>query len=240
MTENITEKERIKQVYEQRKEEIPSNLYSFFNRANLFFIQGREYSILEAFKKYGIHSLETKKILDIGCGAGGEMRNLIRYGAKPENLFGIDLLPDRVEIAKKISHNIDFRCGDASNIPFEDGRFDLVMQFTVFTSILDIHMKQTIAREMLRVLKPDGIILWYDYHMNNPKNPDVRGVKKKEIYELFQNCDISLKRITLAPPVTRLIAPYSWLVCYFLEKLKVFNTHYVGIIRKNVRGRSKW
>ena len=232
MVENITEKERIKQVYEQRKGKIPSNLYSFFNRANLFFIQGREQAILEAFKKYGIHSLEAKKILDIGCGAGGELRNLIRYGAKPENLCGIDLLPDRIEIAKKINPNIDFRCEDASCLPFENESFNIVLQFTVFTSILDTKMKQSIAREMLRVLKPDGIILWYDYHMNNPKNPDVRGVKRYEIYKLFPKCDIYLKRITLAPPSTRILASYSWLACYFLEKLKIFNTHYLGIIKK--------
>jgi len=36
-----------------------------------------------------------------------------------------------------------------------------------------------IASEMLRVLKVDGITVWYDFHMNNPQNPDVRGVKKK-------------------------------------------------------------
>lgn len=62
---------RIKEAYEKRKDKIPSDLYSFFNRANLFIIQGRERAILEAFKKYGILSFETKKILDIGCGAGG-------------------------------------------------------------------------------------------------------------------------------------------------------------------------
>ncbi|MCC7239903.1 MAG: class I SAM-dependent methyltransferase, partial [Candidatus Brocadia sp.] len=156
----MTERERIRQVYEQRKQKIPSDLYSFFNRANLFIIQGREREILEAFKRSGIHSLETRRILDIGCGGGGELRNFIRYGASPENLFGIDLLPDRIGIAKKISPNIDFRCGDASEIPYEDESFDMVLQFTVFTSILDKGMKRSIATEMLRVLKPDGIVLW--------------------------------------------------------------------------------
>jgi hypothetical protein len=68
--------------------------------------------------------------------------------------------------------------------------------------------------------------------MNNPKTSDVKGVKKKEIYELFPHCQIDLKRITLAPPVTRLLAHRSWLVCYLLERLKVFNTHYLGIIKK--------
>jgi len=64
-----------------------------------------------------------------------------------------------IEIAKKISPNINFRYGEASCIPFEEESFDIVMQFTVFTSILDEYMKKSIAREMLRVLKPDGIIL---------------------------------------------------------------------------------
>jgi hypothetical protein len=50
------------------------------------------------------------------------------------------------------------------------------MQFTVFTSILDKDMKRNIAAEMLRVLKPKGVIIWYDYFVNNPKNSDVRGV----------------------------------------------------------------
>jgi hypothetical protein len=93
-------------------------------------------------------------------------------------------------------------------------------------------MKRNIAKEMLRVLKNHGIILWYDFIYNNPKNPDVRGVKKKEIYELFPSV-IYLNRITLAPPITRLLAPYSYLACYLLEKVKIFNTHYLGIIKNN-------
>jgi len=163
---------------------------------------------------------------------GGELINLIRYGARPENLFGIDLLEDRIMEARSLHSCINFSLGDASILPYSDKYFDIVMQFTVFTSILDKDMKKKIAEEMLRVLKPDGIILWYDYYVNNPRNPDVRGVKKKDIYELFPNCEIYLKRITLAPPLARLIASRSQLVCYILEKLKIFNTHYIGIIKK--------
>jgi hypothetical protein len=48
--------------------------------------------------------------------------------------------------------------------------------------------------------------MWYDYHIDNPRNPGVKGVKKKEVYELFPRCDIHLKRITLAPSITRAIA----------------------------------
>ncbi len=68
--------------------------------------------------------------------------------------------------------------------------------------------------------------------MNNPKNPDVKGVKKREIHKLFNNCDIFLKRITLAPPIARVIATHSWLLGIILEKLKFLNTHYLAVIKK--------
>jgi hypothetical protein len=42
-------------------------------------------------------------------------------------------------------------------------------------------MKEQVASEMLRVVKEDGLILWYDYHVNSRWNPDVRGVKRQEI-----------------------------------------------------------
>ncbi|MCC7210273.1 MAG: hypothetical protein IT451_00345 [Candidatus Brocadia sp.] len=68
------------------------------------------------------------------------------------------------------------------------------------------------------------VLFWYDYHMKNPKNPDVKGIKKREIYELFPHCQIDLKRITLTPLIIRLIAPYSRITCYIFGKLKIFNT----------------
>jgi hypothetical protein len=88
------------------------------------------------------------------------------------------------------------------------------------------------AAEMLRVVKPTGLILWYDYHVNNPWNKDVRGVKRREIYELFPNCQIDLERITLLPPLARALAPYSYLACYLMEKFPLLCTHYLGAIRK--------
>ena len=84
----------------------------------------------------------------------------------------------------------------------------------------------------MRVVKRDGLILWYDYHVNNPRNRDVRGVKRREIYRLFPGCRIKLERITLVPPLARLVAPYSYLACYLLGKLPPLCTHYLGVIQK--------
>src|SRR5690606_37574580 len=102
----------------------------------------------------------------------------------------------------------------------------------VFTSILDPEMKQAVAREMARVCKPTGAIVWYDFHVNNPRNPHVRGVKKREIHSLFPNHRVRLRRVTLAPPLVRRLVNVSWIGCELLEKFRILNTHYFGVLRK--------
>ena len=108
----------------------------------------------------------------------------------------------------------------------------MVVQFTMFTSILDDGMKRQVALEMLQVLAPGGIILWYDFHMNNPRNPDVRGVGRKEIHRLFPGCSITMNRVTLAPPLARRIVPLGYIGALLLEKVSFLCTHYLGVIRK--------
>jgi len=223
---------RIKKAYEKRDKAGKSKPYSFLNKATLFTYHQREKLILKILASQRIKNLSDKKILDVGCGYGEVLRRFIDYGAMPENLYGIDLLPDRIETAKKFSPHINFYLGSATELPFEDKFFDIVMQFTVFTSILDYSMKQKIAKEMLRVLKPDGIIIWYDYWISKPTNPDVEGVGKREIKNLFPDCKFEFHRITLAPPIARLLVPISWMLCELLEKLRIFNTHYLAIIKK--------
>jgi hypothetical protein len=85
---------------------------------------------------------------------------------------------------------------------------------------------------MLRVLKPDGLIIWYDFSVNNPKNPDVSGVKKREIVALFSGCRLDLRRITLAPPLMRWLARRSWFLTYVASSIRPFCTHYIGAITK--------
>jgi len=108
----------------------------------------------------------------------------------------------------------------------------MVLQFTVFTSILDDVMKKHIAAEISRVLKPGGALLWYDYFVSNPSNPDVRGVSRGEIVRLFPGFSIFLKRVTLAPPITRAVAPVSTALCRLLSSVPVLRTHYLGFLQK--------
>lgn len=228
----MNETARIKEAYASRNHIKDRKMYSYFSPSALFNHQQRERATVAALKGNGFDSLSDKLIMDVGCGVGRVLRDFVKYGANPENCYGIDLLSDRIMEAKRTSPNMHFTCGNAEEITFDNNLFDIVLSFTVFTSILDETMKRNIASEMIRVLSPAGIIIWYDYHMDNPYNSSVRGVKKKEIYELFPDCNIELDRIILAPPIVRVLAPYSLLFCYLLENMKILNTHYLGVIRK--------
>ena len=90
--------------------------------------------------------------------------------------------------------------------------------YGLYLSILYPDLKRRVAAEMMRVVKPEGFILWYDYYVNNPWNSDVRGIKRREIFQLFPDSRIDLARTTLLPPLARVLAPYSYLGCYLLEE----------------------
>lgn len=228
----MNEVDRIRRAYEKRDRQGKGCLYSCLNPAQLLSMHQRETLIIRELGSGACPSLSDSVILDAGCATGGVLRDFVKYGASPEMCHGIDLMPDRVETARRLSPNIDFREGNAESIPFEDASFDIVLCFTLLSSILDAGMRGRVAGELLRVLKAGGVIIWYDFHMDNPANPDVRGVRKGEISDLFSGCDITLRRTTLAPPLARALAPYSLMLCQVLEKVPLLCTHYLGMIRK--------
>jgi ubiquinone/menaquinone biosynthesis C-methylase UbiE len=225
------EETRIRAAYTKREGD--DARYSWHNPGYQFMVQQRERRVLALLRRHGFAALESKKILEVGCGTGQWLRDFVKWGARPENVTGIDLLPQRLSKARRLCPPaVRIECASAATLPFSDGTFDLVLQSTMFTSILDPDLRRRIAAEMMRAVKAEGLVIWYDYHVNNPWNNDVRGVKRREIYQLFPNCWIKLERITLLPHLARLLAPYSYLGCYLLEKLPPLCTHYLGIIRK--------
>ena len=75
-------------------------------------------------------------------------------------------------------------------------------------------------------------MIWYDFHWNNPRNSDVRKVTRREIAGLFPGCEIRLRRITLAPPLGRRLAPLSPRLYRFFERIRPLCSHDLGSIRK--------
>jgi ubiquinone/menaquinone biosynthesis C-methylase UbiE len=230
-----TEADRILREYERRAREIPADFYALSRPANLFSHHGQQRALLAALERSGMIPLDSRRVLDIGCGHGQWLGHFETLQARRDNLAAIDLDPRRAAAAQERFPGADIRVGDATHLPWSNSSFDIVAQSTVFTSILDGPTRAAVAAEMLRVLKPAGVVIWYDFLFDNPRNANVRGVRTKEIHRLFPNCRIHLRRITLAPPLARRIVPISWPVARLLEHLRLLNTHYLGVIRKQPR-----
>lgn len=228
---NQSEHERLQTVYVQR--EIQKRfLYDPLDSGAFYLATARDRRLLQVLREFlRGRSLQSISILDVGCGDGNMLRRLVLWGALPENLCGVDLLESRIERARYLSPNIRFLTCNAASLPFPDNSWDLVLLFTVISSILDENLQKQVAAETLRVVRPGGAILWYDFWIN-PTNPDTRGVSARQTRHLFPNCPVRLRRTTLAPLIARRLARFSWPLCWALESLPPLCTHYMGLIYK--------
>ncbi len=223
---------RIENEYARRSLEIAPDTYSLARPANLFFNQQLVRACIALLQSHGGFPLHARKVCDVGCGGGPWLLEFAKWGASSGDLSGIDLNPESIRRAASRLPLADLRTGDAAELPWEDATFDLVSQFTLFSSILSEPVRRSVAAEMFRVLKPGGHILWYDLRIDNPANPAVRGIRAAEIQKLFPSGIVHLTKTTLAPPLARRLVPLSWTLALLLEKLPFLRTHYVAVIEK--------
>jgi ubiquinone/menaquinone biosynthesis C-methylase UbiE len=226
------ENQRVRAAYARRRQLVPPTRYVRTDPFVLCSSHEREKQMAKLFRSDGLATLTGLRILDVGCGRGAMLRQLLDYGAEPELLAGIDLLEENVNGARALAPNLRIVCGSATHLPFPDSSFDLAVQFTLFTSVLADDVKYAIAADMKRVLAPGGRVLWYDFSVSNPKNRDVRGIGKREIGRLFEGFDFKATKITLAPPLGRMIAPISPMLYDLLSRVRPLCTHLMCLLKK--------
>jgi ubiquinone/menaquinone biosynthesis C-methylase UbiE len=173
--------------------------------------------------------LRNAQVLDVGCGGGGWLTRLASHGLPPASAHGVDLRPDAIERAKSYLPSADVRVGNAAALPFPDESMDLVAQFTMLSSVEDPDVRAAIAREMTRVVRPDGVIVSYDFWIH-PRNPNTRGITKRELVALFDGHHIDARSVTLAPPIARRVAPRSYHLALALQAVPPLRTHRLAFI----------
>lgn len=106
---------------------------------------------------------EGMHVLEVGCGSGAFTTSVARTVGIKGEVYALDIQPGMLmQLKEKLSRpenrdirNIKLIEGDAHNLPFDDNSFDLVYAITVIQEIPD---KNRVLKEIIRVLKPYGIL----------------------------------------------------------------------------------
>jgi SAM-dependent methyltransferase len=89
-------------------------------------------------------------VLDVACGTGNAALAAAVRGAEP--VVGVDLEPALLALAP-VDAGVEWRVGDATALPVEDGAFDVAL--SVF-GVMYASDQPAAARELARALRPDG------------------------------------------------------------------------------------
>ena len=215
--------------YARRASHVIGDRYSVLRPEVWQMLQERQRAMLRRFKAQGLNDLAALRVTEVGCGSGGNLLELLRLGFLPEHLTGLELLPERHATARHaLPEATRVWLGDATAAPVElvpPASQDIVLQSTVFSSLLDDAFQQRLADVMWSWLKPDGAVLWYDFTVNNPRNRDVRGVSLARVRQLFPQARIKSYRVTLAPPLSRAVCQLHPALYGVFNALPLLRTH---------------
>lgn len=150
---------------------------------------------------------KPKKILDLGCGAGGLMESLARFKAQ---VWGIDVEKLAINFAKKRGIK-NVKVAKAEKLPFKSSQFDWLVSMDVLE-----HVKEDgkAIAEIFRVLRPGGRAL-----ISVPANPKLltdrdrrlhhfRRYLKTDLVEKFESAGFVVRRVTY---ITVFFYPVLWL-----------------------------
>ncbi|MBW4459140.1 MAG: methyltransferase domain-containing protein [Nodosilinea sp. WJT8-NPBG4] len=122
-------------------------------------------------------------VLDVGCGIGGSSRILARdYGFA---VTGVTISPNQVRRAQQLTPpgvTAQFQVDDAMALSFPDGSFDVVWSVEAGPHMPD---KAVFARELLRVLKPGGILVVADWNQRDDRRIPLNAWEKPVMRQLL-------------------------------------------------------
>jgi SAM-dependent methyltransferase len=195
--------------------------------------QGRQRALVKLLQNHAGRPIDQLRLLEVGCGSGDNLLEMLQLGFDPAHLVGNELLPERATAARRrLPMATEVTGGDALAQPFAPESFDIVLQSTVFSSLLDDAFQQRLATQMWQWVRPGGAVLWYDFTFDNPRNPDVRGVPLQRIRALFPQAHVTARRVTLAPPLARVLCRLHPALYTVFNALPPLRTHVLAWLAK--------
>jgi SAM-dependent methyltransferase len=169
-------------------------------------------------------------LLDVGCG-NGSLLAAVGQRWPDVRLAGLDLQPERIEEARANAPDAHLVVGSADALPFDDDAFDVVTAITLMSSLPTDRMESEAAREIARVTRPGGWLVWFDLRYDNPSNPAVHGIDGRRLAALFPGWAQELRSSTVLPPLARRLGRSTPVLYPILESLPPLRSHLTGRLR---------
>ncbi len=207
-----------------------TGLYAHLDATDRYVHHSRDEALLALLRRHGIETLAGLRILEVGCGGGSLLRTLLHHGADGDRLTGIDIAPAKIAGAGVTLAGASLAVANAAALPYSDSAIDVAFAFTSLTSMLDQREREQSAAETLRVLRPGGLLVVYDFWVN-PLNKTTRSLRPNELRALFAGSRVEIERVTLAPPIVRALGGRPGL-CRRLERLPWLRSHLLAAVIK--------
>lgn len=148
------------------------------------FLQAKSDFVHEMVQWGGLNKLPRgTTVLDVGCGIGGSSRILAKdYGF---DVTGVTISPQQVKRAQELTpEGVDakFAVDDAMALSYPDASFDVVWSIEAGPHMPD---KAVFARELLRVLKPGGVLVVADWNQRDDREIPLNFWEKPVMQQLL-------------------------------------------------------
>lgn len=122
---------------------------------------------------------DGESLLDLGCGAGMDVFMARFKFPNAGTIYGLDKLPEMIARAEKVSQNkgfknIVFKQGTLTEMPFPDNTINKVISNCVINLEPD---KQSVYRELYRILTQGGMFFISDITLKRPLSPELQRAK---------------------------------------------------------------
>jgi SAM-dependent methyltransferase len=220
-------------VAERYARRVDGDRYSLLRPDVWMTVQERQRAMLRLFARRDWRDLGSLEVLEVGSGGGANLLELLRLGFRPEHLTGVELLPQRHASARAtLPAAVTLHEGDATGLDLPAGSQDIVLVSTVFSSLLDDAFQQRLADRIWHWTRPGGGVLWYDFTVDNPRNPDVRGMPLRRVRQLFPKAVVEARRVTLAPPIARVVSRWHPGLYTLFNAVPMLRTHVLAWLAK--------